>query len=79
MSLSKSPDSFEAQVLERFEAIGRFETEVLERFDKIDADNKATNERISTYWEASKLLINLAFGLIATAVLAILVRVAVGG
>ncbi|MGB7415340.1 MAG: hypothetical protein WA902_14130 [Thermosynechococcaceae cyanobacterium] len=72
MTLSNNPESFEAQVLKRLES---FEG----RFDKIDTDIKTTNERISTYWEASKLLVNLAFGLIATAVLAILVRAAVGG
>ncbi|WP_110984962.1 hypothetical protein [Acaryochloris thomasi] len=65
MTISNNPESFEAQVLKRL--------------DKIDTDIKTTNERISTYWEASKLLVNLAFGLIATAVLAILVRAAVGG
>ncbi|MGF1603861.1 MAG: hypothetical protein ACFCU8_17915 [Thermosynechococcaceae cyanobacterium] len=72
MTILNNPDTFEAQVLKRLKS---FEG----RFDKIDTGITITNERISTYWEASKLLVNLAFGLIATAVLGILVRVAVGG
>ena len=53
-------------VLEKIQAL---DTKV----EKLDADVRAANERTDTYWEASKLLINLAFGLIATAVIAIIV------
>ena len=53
-------------VLEKIQAL---DTKV----EKLDADVCAANERTNTYWEASKLLINLAFGLIATAVIAIIV------
>lgn len=53
-------------VLEKIQAL---DTKV----EKLDTEVRAATERTDTYWEASKLLINLAFGLIATAVIAIIV------
>ena len=47
--------------------------ELTTKVEALDKDVRAANERTDTYWEASKLLINLAFGLIATAVIAIIV------
>lgn len=56
--------------------VGQLDTKVGQldaKVEKLDTDVRAVNERTDTYWEASKLLINLAFGLIATAVIAIIV------
>ena len=67
-------------VLEKIQAldtkVGQLDTKVGQldtKVEKLDDDVRAANERTDTYWEASKLLINLAFGLIATAVIAIIV------
>ncbi len=48
------------------------------KVSQLDTDVRNANERTDTYWEASKLLINLAFALIATAVIAIIVPAVLG-
>lgn len=60
-------------VLEKIQALDTKVGQIDIKVEKLDADVRAANERTDTYWEASKLLINLAFGLIATAVIAIIV------
>lgn len=62
-------DRIESTLETVLEKIQQIDTKV----EKLDTDVRAANERTDTYWEASKLLINLAFGLIATAVIAIIV------
>ncbi|QUY45782.1 hypothetical protein [Acaryochloris marina] len=62
-------DRIESTLETVLEKIQQIDTKV----EKLDTDVRAANERTDTYWEASKLLINLAFGLIATAVIAIII------
>lgn len=50
-----------------------FETRVIERLDKIDQELTVLNVRVDTYQKASGQVVNLAFGLIATAVITIIV------
>lgn len=59
--------------------IDNFQTQVLERLDKIDTDlgqlkqeQALTNVRIDTYQKASNQVVNLAFGLIATATVTVI-------
>lgn len=60
-------------VLEKIQQLDTKVGQLDAKVEKLDTDVRAVNERTDTYWEVSKLLINLAFGLIATAVIAIIV------
>jgi hypothetical protein len=44
-----------------------FQKQVLDRLDKLDHDNEKFNDRFSNYQQATQSLVNLAFGLIASA------------
>lgn len=44
-----------------------FQKQVLDRLDKLDSDNEKFNDRFSNYQQATQSLVNLAFGLIASA------------
>jgi hypothetical protein len=44
-----------------------FQKQVLDRLDKLDNDNEKFNDRFGNYQQATQSLVNLAFGLIASA------------
>lgn len=70
-------DEFEQQVLQRLSQAEEFDRQFLEKLDALKQEQSLTNVRVDTYQKASGQVVNLAFGLIATAVLAILVNVIV--
>ena len=47
--------------------------EILQRLDKLDSDMRESNVRIEAYQKASQQVVNLAFGLLSVAALAIIV------
>jgi len=44
-----------------------FQAQVLNRLDKLDRDNERFNDKFTNYQQATQSLVNLAFGLIASA------------
>jgi hypothetical protein len=44
-----------------------FQKQVISRLDKLDHDNEKFNDRFGNYQQATQSLVNLAFGLIASA------------
>jgi len=44
-----------------------FQKQVIDRLDKLDSDNEKFNDRFGNYQQATQSLVNLAFGLIASA------------
>jgi regulatory protein YycI of two-component signal transduction system YycFG len=89
MQSTETSSNFEQTVLQRLEQIGSFEQNVLafeqnvlQRLDKVDADlgqikqeQALMNVRVDTYQKASNQVVNLAFGLIATATITIIASV----
>lgn len=65
-------------VLEKIQQLDTKVSQLDTKVSQLDTDVRNANERTDNYWEASKLLINLAFALIATAVIAIIVPAVLG-
>ena len=51
---------------------------VLERLDKLEQDQRESNIRVETYQKSSQQVVNLAFSLILTSVVAILGQIILG-
>jgi hypothetical protein len=82
MQSTETSSNFEQTVLQRLDQLGAFEQNVLQRLDKVDADlenlkneQALMNVRVDTYQKASNQVVNLAFGLIATATITIIASV----
>jgi len=59
-----SQEDFQQQVLRKFEEL---KTDIDDRFTKLEFDIKEANIRLDAYQKSSGQIVNLAFGLIASA------------
>jgi hypothetical protein len=59
-----SQEDFQQQVLRKFEEL---KTDIDNRFTKLEFDIKEANIRLDAYQKSSGQIVNLAFGLIASA------------
>lgn len=59
-----SQEEFQQQVIRKFEEL---KTDIDDRFTKLEFDIKEANIRLDAYQKSSGQVINLAFGLIASA------------
>jgi hypothetical protein len=71
------PNSFEDKVLSSLERIDEDLASIKSELSAVKQEQNLFNVRIDTYQKASGQVVNLAFGLISTAVFAILVNVVI--
>jgi hypothetical protein len=60
-------DDFQKQVLDRFDKLDRDFNKLDLDVEQISKDNEKFNDRFANYQQATQSLVNLAFGLIASA------------
>ena len=58
--------------------IAAFQHEVRTGFSEFKSESKATSEKFDIYRQANQSLVNLAFGLIASATIAVVVKIIYG-
>lgn len=79
--IEKTLETFLEKIQQLDTKVSQLDTKVSQldtKVSQLDTDVRKANERTDTYWEASKLLINVAFALIATAVITIIVPAVLG-
>jgi membrane protein required for beta-lactamase induction len=58
---------------DRLEQIARSQQQVLERLDKLSADVERSNDKFTTYQQATQWVVQLAFSLIASATVLVII------
>ncbi len=62
-----SQEDFQKQVLRKFDEYEGFQKQVLEAIQDLKTDVEKSNDKFDTYRQATQSVVNLAFGLIASA------------
>ena len=70
---SSSTDNFEQQVLDRLDRLSTDVEQLSTDVEQLKQELVLTNTRVDTYQKASTQVVNLAFGLIATATITIVI------
>lgn len=71
------PESFEQQVLAGFEQVNQRLDRIAGDVEDLKQELALTNTRVDTYQKASNQVVNLAFGLIATATVTVIITAVV--
>jgi hypothetical protein len=75
MQVTETPSNFEQQVLEGLNQVNQRLDQLTADVEQLKDEQALTNVRVDTYQKASNQVVNLAFGLIATATVTIIASV----
>jgi hypothetical protein len=63
-----SQEDFQQQVLSKFDNYEGSQQQILQSLDQLKTDVEKSNDKFEVYRQATQSLVNLAFGLIASAI-----------